>query len=504
MIVAGAGNAGLCAAHAARERGARVLVLEKADRGVVGRQLRLHRRRDPLRPRRARRRARASSRHDERLAATDLDPYSAEDFLADMRRVTLGRGDAGDGARAGRRLGATPCAGCAGRGLRFRLMYERQAYEVDGRHRFWGGLAVGTVDGGERADGAAPRGGRARRDRAAPRAPRSRTCCATRTARSRRRGPVRRRRARRAARAARSCSPPAASRPTRSCARPTSARTGTWRRSAARRTTPARCCAPRSRHGAQAYGHWSGCHAIQWDARRAAHRRPRAHQPLLAPVLSGRDRRQRRRRALHRRGRRLPQLHLREVRRRGAAPAAGHRRAGLRRQHRRRCCATIDYEAPGATRVDADTLARARRGAGHRPRAASSARSREFNAAIRPGDVRPDGQGRQAHRGHRRRRSPTGRCRSTRRRSSRFPVTCGITFTFGGVRVDDDARVLDAAGRPLPGPVRGGRAGRRAVLPQLPGRQRADGRRRLRPPRGVDGRHDGVIALRHLHARRPS
>ena len=32
-----------------------------------------------------------------------------------------------------------------------------------------------------------------------------------------------------------------------------------------------------------------------------------------------------------------------------------------------------------------------------------------------------------------------------------FPVTCGITFTFGGVRVDDDARVLDTGGRPLPG-----------------------------------------------------
>ena len=32
-----------------------------------------------------------------------------------------------------------------------------------------------------------------------------------------------------------------------------------------------------------------------------------------------------------------------------------------------------------------------------------------------------------------------------------FRVTCGITFTFGGVRVDADARVLDAGGRPLPG-----------------------------------------------------
>ena len=32
-----------------------------------------------------------------------------------------------------------------------------------------------------------------------------------------------------------------------------------------------------------------------------------------------------------------------------------------------------------------------------------------------------------------------------------FPVTCGITFTFGGVRVDERARVLDDGGRPLPG-----------------------------------------------------
>ncbi|HEY2637184.1 MAG TPA: FAD-binding protein, partial [Solirubrobacteraceae bacterium] len=32
-----------------------------------------------------------------------------------------------------------------------------------------------------------------------------------------------------------------------------------------------------------------------------------------------------------------------------------------------------------------------------------------------------------------------------------FAVACGITFTFGGLHVDADARVLDAAARPLPG-----------------------------------------------------
>jgi tricarballylate dehydrogenase len=32
-----------------------------------------------------------------------------------------------------------------------------------------------------------------------------------------------------------------------------------------------------------------------------------------------------------------------------------------------------------------------------------------------------------------------------------YAVACGITFTFGGVHVDADARVLDESGRPLPG-----------------------------------------------------
>ena len=32
-----------------------------------------------------------------------------------------------------------------------------------------------------------------------------------------------------------------------------------------------------------------------------------------------------------------------------------------------------------------------------------------------------------------------------------YAVGCGITFTFGGVRVDESARVLDTAGNPIPG-----------------------------------------------------
>ena len=32
-----------------------------------------------------------------------------------------------------------------------------------------------------------------------------------------------------------------------------------------------------------------------------------------------------------------------------------------------------------------------------------------------------------------------------------YPVTCGITFTYGGVRIDANGRVQDVAGRPMPG-----------------------------------------------------
>ena len=32
-----------------------------------------------------------------------------------------------------------------------------------------------------------------------------------------------------------------------------------------------------------------------------------------------------------------------------------------------------------------------------------------------------------------------------------FAVTCGITFTFGGLRIDKDGRVLDRAGHPMEG-----------------------------------------------------
>ena len=148
VIVVGAGNAGFCAALAAAERGARVLMLEKAPDDWLGGNsyftagairsvhagledvLSLV---EPID------RARAE--------ATDLEPYGADDFREDMRRLTESRADPelaelliGDSRQT---LGWL-----ADQGVPLRLMYDRQSYAVDGRHVFWGGLHVGTVDGG--------------------------------------------------------------------------------------------------------------------------------------------------------------------------------------------------------------------------------------------------------------------------------------------------------------------------------------------------------------------
>ena len=64
-----------------------------------------------------------------------------------------------------------------------------------------------------------------------------------------------------------------------------------------------------------------------------------------------------------------------------------------------------------------------------------------------------------------------------------FSITCGITFTFGGLRVNTDAAVLDGDLRSIPGPLCGERTRGRPVLLQLSGRDRAHVGRRLRQDR---------------------
>ena len=50
-----------------------------------------------------------------------------------------------------------------------------------------------------------------------------------------------------------------------------------------------------------------------------------------------------------------------------------------------------------------------------------------------------------------RRPSPTGRCRSNEPPYYGFVVTCGITFTFGGLRINTQGEVQDITDRAIPG-----------------------------------------------------
>ena len=110
---------------------------------------------------------------------------------------------------------------------------------------------------------------------------------------------------------------------------------------------------------------------------------------------------------------------------------------------------TIDYEAPGATRVDADSLEGLAEGLGIDPDGFARTVA-EFNAAIVDRPFDPAVKDGRRTEGITPAKSNWALAIDTPPFVA-FPVTCGITFTFGGVRVDDDAAVLDAGGRRIPG-----------------------------------------------------
>jgi tricarballylate dehydrogenase len=148
VIVIGGGNAGFSAAHAAAERGRRVVIFERGTAETAGgnsfftagatriNHAGLDDIVDFIEP-------------DERHQRTEVPPYSAEEYLADLQKVTEGRTDP-ELARVLVTEAQDAVRWLHSLGLRYRLMYERQAYERgDGSYLFWGGLHVGNVDGGE-------------------------------------------------------------------------------------------------------------------------------------------------------------------------------------------------------------------------------------------------------------------------------------------------------------------------------------------------------------------
>ena len=149
VIVVGAGNAAFCAALSARERCERVLVLERAREDEAGGNTRftagamrvVYDGVEDLRKL-------MPDLTEEEIARTDFGTYTADQFFDDMSRVTQYRCDPDLTEILIRRSHAT-LQWMREKGVRFVPIYGRQAFKIDGKFKFWGGLTVEAWGGGE-------------------------------------------------------------------------------------------------------------------------------------------------------------------------------------------------------------------------------------------------------------------------------------------------------------------------------------------------------------------
>jgi precorrin 3B synthase CobZ len=86
---------------------------------------------------------------EEHASRIDMEAYSADNFLADLKRVTGGRSDSGLANTLTGESRETTQWLHDDLGVRFVLSFNRQAYEVDGRFKFWGGMVLAVEDGGK-------------------------------------------------------------------------------------------------------------------------------------------------------------------------------------------------------------------------------------------------------------------------------------------------------------------------------------------------------------------
>ncbi|MFC4002719.1 FAD-dependent tricarballylate dehydrogenase TcuA [Prauserella oleivorans] len=446
VVVVGGGNAGFSAAHAAAERGRRVLLLEKGSRGQEGGNSYytagavrvahdgLASVADLLDP-------------DERHAISDLPPYPPEQFRADMAKVTSGRNDpeltevlVSESQDTLRWLHS--------KGLRYRLMYERQAYpDSRGRQVFWGGLAIGSTGGGKglmeqhteaaRREGVEIRYGVRARDLLREG---GRIVGLTWTAENGESGTVR----------AESVVLAAGGFEANPELRERHLGAG-WQRAKVRGTplNTGDMLSAAIAAGADTYGDWSTCHSVAWDAwaadnesnRELTNQLTRGGYPLGIVV--------------NKRGERFVDEGA-DFRNYTYAQYGARILAqpdGLAFQlfdaQTRPMLRTEEYDMPGVSVVTADTLDELAAGIGVDADALARTVA-EFNKSIDtdvPLDIAVK-DGRAAHVD-----PPKSNWAIPLEKAPfyAFPVTCGITFTFGGLRADPHGRVLDGSGEPIPG-----------------------------------------------------
>jgi tricarballylate dehydrogenase len=148
VIVVGAGNAAFCAALAAQEQGAEVLMLEAAPEAESGGNSRftagafrvVYDGVEDIK-------ALVPDLTPAEIEATDFGAYTAAQFYDDMARLTRHRSDPDLVELLVTRSFAT-LGWMRVNGVRLIPIYGRQAFKVGGRFKFWGGLTVEAVGGG--------------------------------------------------------------------------------------------------------------------------------------------------------------------------------------------------------------------------------------------------------------------------------------------------------------------------------------------------------------------
>ena len=148
VVVVGGGNAAFCAALAAHEQGASVVMLEAAPLDEAGgnsaftagaMRVVYNGVEDILKL--------VPDLSDTEIETTDFGTYTQDEFFDDMARVTQYRADP-DLVETLVTQSLDTLIWMREKGVRFVPIYGRQAFKIDGKFKFWGGLTLETVGGG--------------------------------------------------------------------------------------------------------------------------------------------------------------------------------------------------------------------------------------------------------------------------------------------------------------------------------------------------------------------
>ena len=148
VIVVGGGNAALCAALSAREEGAGVLILERApeaERGgnstfTEGLMRFVYNGVEDIR-------ALSPDLTNDEIASADFGSYTEEQFFDDMARITQNRTDPDLCELLVKNSNAALHWMCR-QGVRFYPQFGRQAFNIQGKFKFWGGATLAAWGGG--------------------------------------------------------------------------------------------------------------------------------------------------------------------------------------------------------------------------------------------------------------------------------------------------------------------------------------------------------------------